>query len=71
MSGPIRISISQSLLYHLLLPLARQLQAMKIDITNFMPWAEYVHEYAVTQNTDLTTSAYNIVKNLRAYKQLF
>ena len=52
------------------IPLATQLQAMKIDITSFMPWAETVHEYAVTQNTDLTTAGYNIVKNLRTYKQL-
>ena len=35
-----------------------------------LPWAGYVHEYAMTNNTDLTTAAYNIVKNLRTYKQL-
>jgi hypothetical protein len=49
---------------------ARQLQAMKIDITNFLPWAETVHEYAVTQNTDLTTAAFNIANDLREYRQL-
>jgi hypothetical protein len=52
------------------IPLARQLQEMKIDITNFLPWAETVHEYAVTQNTDLTTAAYNIADDLREYRQL-
>ena len=51
----------------LLIPLARQLQAMKIDITNFLPWVETVHEYAVTRNTDLTTSAYNIADDLREF----
>jgi hypothetical protein len=51
------------------IPLARQLQAMKIDITNFLPWLETVHEYAVTRNTDLTTAAYNIADDLREYRQ--
>jgi hypothetical protein len=51
-------------------PLARQLQAMKVDITTFMPWAESVQEYAITHNTDLTTAAFDIVKNLRAWKNL-
>jgi hypothetical protein len=51
-------------------PLAKQLQAMKIDITNFMPWAEYLHEYSITHNIDLTTAAFEIVKNLTAYKEL-
>jgi hypothetical protein len=52
------------------IPLAKQLQAMKIDITNFLPWVETVHEYAVTRNTDLTTTAYNIADDLREYRQL-
>ena len=39
------------------IPLARQLQAMKIDITNFLPWVETINEYAVTRNTDLTTAS--------------
>jgi hypothetical protein len=51
-------------------PLARQLLSMQVNITNFLPWAEFVHEYAANQNTDLTTAAFNIVKNLRAYKEL-
>jgi iron-sulfur cluster repair protein YtfE (RIC family) len=42
---------------------------MKIDITNFLPWAEYLQEYSQNHNTDLTTAAFDIVKNLRAYKQ--
>jgi hypothetical protein len=52
------------------IPLARQLQAMKIDITNFLPWVESVHEYAVTRDTDLTTAAYNLAHDLREYRQL-
>jgi hypothetical protein len=32
---------------------------MKIDITNFMPSAEYVYEYSQTHNTDLTTAAFD------------
>jgi hypothetical protein len=52
------------------IPLARQLQTIKVDITNFLPWAEYVHEYTVIHNTDLTTAAFDIVKNLRAWKNL-
>jgi len=52
------------------IPLARQLQAMKIDITNFLPWVETINEYAVTRNTDLTTAAYNIADHLREYRQL-
>ena len=52
------------------IPLAKQLQAMKIDITNFLPWVETVHEYAVTRNTDLTTAAYNIADALRQDRQL-
>jgi hypothetical protein len=41
-----------------IIPLAKQLQGMKVDITNFMPWAGYVREYVMTNNTDLTTAAY-------------
>lgn len=52
------------------IPLAKQLQAMKIDIPNFLPWVESVHEYAVTRNMDLTTAAYNIAADLREYRQL-
>jgi hypothetical protein len=52
------------------IPLAKQLQSMKIDITNFMPWAETIQEISISQNTDLTTAAYKIAQELRLYCQL-
>jgi hypothetical protein len=51
-------------------PLARQLQAMKVDIRNFIPYVEFLHEYAQQHNTNLTTAAFEIVKNLRVYREL-
>jgi hypothetical protein len=52
------------------LPLARQLQTMNVDVSNFIPWSESIHEYAQQYNTNLTTAAFELVKNLRAYKEL-
>jgi hypothetical protein len=34
----------------LLIPLARQLQMMKVDVRNFIPWTEMVQEYAMNHN---------------------
>lgn len=52
------------------LPLARQFQAMKVDVTNFIPYTELVQEYSLTHNTDLTTAAFDIKKKLEAYREL-
>ena len=54
----------------LLIPLARQLQMMKVDVRNFIPWTEVVQEYAMNHNIDLTTAAFDMVKNMRAWKDL-
>jgi uncharacterized protein involved in propanediol utilization len=54
----------------LIIPLASQLQAMKVDVTNFLPWIETVQEYAETHNTDLTTAAFDTMKSLKIWKNL-
>jgi hypothetical protein len=43
---------------------------MGIDITNFLPYVEILHDYAQRYNTNLTTAAFEIIKNLKAYKEL-
>jgi hypothetical protein len=43
---------------------------MKVDVTNFLPWIENVQEYASNHNTDLTTAAFDIMKNLKIWKNL-
>jgi hypothetical protein len=53
-----------------LIPIARQLQQMGTDITNFLPYVEILYECAQQHNTNLTTAAFEIVKNLKAYREL-
>lgn len=52
------------------IPLARQLQMMRVDVGNFMPWSEMVRKYAMNHNMDLTTAAFDIVKILEAFGEL-
>jgi chromosome condensin MukBEF ATPase and DNA-binding subunit MukB len=52
------------------IPLARQLLAMKIDITNFIPYVEILNDYSQAHNTDLTTAAFEIIGHFKAYKEL-
>jgi hypothetical protein len=54
----------------LLLPLARQLRDLGVDITNFLPWVETIQEHAMNHNTSLTTAAFEIVGHLKAYNKL-
>lgn len=54
----------------LLIPLAKQFQAMKVDVTTFIPWTEIVQEYSLNHNTDLTTAAFDIKKILEAVRDL-
>lgn len=43
---------------------------MNVEVTNFIPYIELVHEYAKARNTDMTTAAFDIVRNLREYRNL-
>jgi hypothetical protein len=52
------------------IPLARQLQSMQIDITRFLPYVELLHDYSQAHNIDLTTAAFEIVRNLKVFKDL-
>lgn len=54
----------------LLVPLTRQFQKLKLDVTNFIPWMETIQEYSKTHNTDLTTAAFSLADELRDYRQL-
>ncbi|MFY9870476.1 MAG: hypothetical protein WAK17_12205 [Candidatus Nitrosopolaris sp.] len=50
------------------LPLARQLQEMKLDITNFLPWIETIREKAEVENVDIRTSGINLTRELRLFR---
>lgn len=54
----------------LLLPLARQLLEMNVDVTSYIPWNEMVVEYATARKMDTTTAAFDIASQLRAFKDI-
>jgi hypothetical protein len=54
-----------------LIPIARQLQDLGTDITQFLPWVETIHEKAQAENIPtLTKAAYSLAQDLRMYRQL-
>ena len=53
-----------------LIPIARQLQDLGTDITQFLPWVETIHEKAKTDRIDLRTASYRVAQDLRSYRQL-
>lgn len=52
-----------------LIPSARQLQGYGIGIDEFLPWIETVHEKAEAEKIDVKSAAYNVVQELRLYRQ--
>jgi prefoldin subunit 5 len=53
-----------------LIPSAKQLQAYGIDINQFLPWIETIHEKAEIEKIDIKLAAYNLAQELRLYRQL-
>ena len=54
-----------------LIPIARQLQDLGVDINQFLPWIETIHEKAQAENIPtLTKAAYSLAQDLRMYRQL-
>ena len=51
------------------LPLARQLQEMKLALEEALPWIESIREKAEAENIDHKTAAVQIVQELRLYRQ--
>jgi hypothetical protein len=52
------------------LPLARQLQEMKLALEDALPWIETVKEWAQMQNMDIKTAGLYVAHRLRMYRQL-
>ena len=52
------------------LPLARQLQEMKLALEDALPWIETVKEWAQMQNMDIKTAGLSVAHQLRIYRQL-
>ncbi len=52
------------------LPLARQLQEMKLALEDALPWIETVKEWAQMQNMDIKTAGLSVAHQLRMYRQL-
>jgi hypothetical protein len=50
------------------IPLARQLLTMKIDIRHFLPYVDILTDYSQANNTDLTTTAFEIAEEFKMYK---
>jgi predicted transcriptional regulator len=51
------------------LPLARQLQEMKLALEDALPWIEAMREKAEAENVDIRTTAINVAQELRLYRQ--
>jgi hypothetical protein len=51
------------------LPLARQLQEMKLALEDVLPWIETVKELAQMQNTDIKAAVVQVAQELRLYRQ--
>ena len=51
------------------LPLARQLQEMKLALEDALPWIETILEKAEAENVDIRTAAINVAQELRLYRQ--
>jgi len=51
------------------LPLARQLQEMKLALEDALPWIETIREEAEAENVDIRTTAINVAQELRLYRQ--
>src|SRR5215469_9238841 len=51
------------------LPLARQLQEMKLALQDALPWIETIREKAEAENVDTRTTAINVAQELRLYRQ--
>ena len=51
------------------LPLARQLQEMKLALEDALPWIETVKEWAQMQNMDIKTAGLSVAQQLRMYRQ--
>jgi hypothetical protein len=54
----------------LLIPLARQLRDLGVDITNFLPYIQTIEDKAIAEKTDLKTAAYGLAQELLEYRQL-
>src|SRR5215831_11761319 len=52
------------------LPLARQLQEMKLSLEDVLPWIETINEVAQIQRLDIKTAALYIAQELRFSRQL-
>src|SRR5215472_14749011 len=51
------------------LPLASQLQEMKLALEDALPWIETNREKAEAENVDIRTTAINVAQELRLYRQ--
>jgi hypothetical protein len=51
------------------LPLARQLQEMKLALEDALPWIETIREKAEAENVDIRTTAINVAQELRLCRQ--
>jgi hypothetical protein len=51
------------------LPLARQLQEMKLALEDALPWIESVKELAQMQNMDIKAAVVQVAQELRLYRQ--
>jgi hypothetical protein len=51
------------------LPLARQLQEMKLGLEDALPWIETVKELAQMQNMDIKAAVVQVAQELRLYRQ--
>jgi len=51
------------------LPLARQLQEMKLALEDALPWIETVKELAQMQNMDIKAAVVQVAQELRLYRQ--
>ena len=53
-----------------LLPSVRELQRMNVTFQIILPYIMAINEKALAKNIDLTTSAYNLVQDIRQYREL-
>ena len=51
------------------LPLARQLQEMKLALEDTLPWIKTIREKVEAENVDIRTTAINVSQELRLYHQ--
>ena len=53
-----------------LLPSVRELQRMDVTFQIILPYIMAINEKAMAENIDLTTSAYNLVQDIRQYREI-